>query len=86
MSEVIICPYCNEEQEYQGGQCHSVVFFSEGNHKLECYQCGNVFRVNTETRYVYGVEGMEERSTKQKRGISGDLKIVEYVEGEELEE
>ena len=26
------------------------------------------------------------RSTKQKRGISGDLKIVEYVEGEELEE
>ena len=60
MKEEIICPYCNEEQEYQGGRCHSKVFFSEGYHKLECYQCGEVFQVNTETRYVYEVEELEE--------------------------
>ena len=50
----------NEEQEYQGGRHHSEVFFSEGDHKLECYQCGEVFRVNTETRYVYEIEELEE--------------------------
>ena len=55
MNEDIVCPYCNEEQEYQGGGNHSEVFFSEGNHKLECYQCGEIFRVNTETRYVYEI-------------------------------
>lgn len=60
MSEDIVCPYCNEEQEYQGGGNHSEVFFSEGNHKLECYQCGEIFRVNTETRYVYEIEELEE--------------------------
>lgn len=60
MKENIVCPYCNEEQEYQGGRHHLEVFFSEGYHKLECYQCGSVFRVNTETRYVYVVEGLEE--------------------------
>lgn len=60
MKEEIVCPYCNEEQEYQGGRHHSEVFFSEGNHKLECYQCGNVFQVNTEIRYVYGVEQVNE--------------------------
>lgn len=60
MNEDIVCPYCNEEQEYQGGGNHSEVFFSEGNHKLECYQCGEVFRVNTETRYVYEIEELEE--------------------------
>ena len=61
MSNEIICPYCDEEQEYQDGRYHSEVFFSEGNHKLECYQCGEVFRVNAETRYVYEVEELEER-------------------------
>ena len=60
MNEEIICPYCNEEQEYQGGRCHSEVFFSEGCHKLECYHCGVVFQVSTETRYVYEVEELEE--------------------------
>ena len=68
MKEEIVCPYCNEEQQYQGslyrgercGSTHSKVFFSEGNHKLECYGCGNVFLVNTEIRYVYGVEQITE--------------------------
>lgn len=60
MSEEIICPHCNEEQEYQGGRHHTEVFFSEGNHNLECYQCGEVFSVNTETIYVYEVEEMED--------------------------
>ena len=57
MEKEIICPYCDEEQEFYGPDLD--VFFSEGNHKLECYQCGEVFRVNTETRYVYEVEEME---------------------------
>lgn len=60
MNEEIICPYCNEEQEYQGGRCHSEVFFSEGCHKLECYHCGVVFQVSTEIRYVYEIEELEE--------------------------
>lgn len=60
MSEEIVCPYCNEEQEYQGGRHHSEVFFSEGYHNLECYLCGEVFQVNTETRYVYEVKELEE--------------------------
>lgn len=60
IKEEIVCPYCNEEQQYQGGRTHSKVFFSDGNHKLECYHCGNIFRVNTEKRYVYGVEQIGE--------------------------
>lgn len=58
MREEIICPYCDEEQLFYGPD--SDVFFSEGNHKLECYLCNEVFRVNTEARYVYEVEELEE--------------------------
>ena len=48
-----------------------------------------VSRGGSSTSYTLRVfKTIEEakRSTKQKRGISGDLKIVEYVEGKELEE
>ena len=58
MREEIICPYCDEEHIFDGAD--SDVFFSEGNHKFECYLCNEVFRVNTETRYVYEVEELEE--------------------------
>lgn len=59
MSEVIVCPCCKEEQEYQGGWKHNKVFFSEGKRSLECYHCGEVFSVTTETIYVYEVEAMD---------------------------
>ena len=52
----IVCPYCGEEQQYQGGCKQAKVFFTEGDHEMECWPCGEVFRINTEMVYVYEVE------------------------------
>ena len=52
----IVCPYCEEEQQYQGGCKQTKVFFTEGDHEMECWLCGEVFKINTEMVYVYEVE------------------------------
>lgn len=49
----IVCPYCEEEQQYQGGCKQAKVFFAEGNHKMGCWLCKEVFYINTEMVYVY---------------------------------
>lgn len=51
----IVCPYCGEEQQYQGCK-QAKVFFTEGSHEMECWLCGEVFKINTEMVYVYEVE------------------------------
>ena len=58
--KMLFAPIAMKSKSIKVGGSHSEVFFSEGNHKLECYQCGEVFRVNTETRYVYEIEELEE--------------------------
>lgn len=31
----IVCPYCEEEQQYQGGYKQAKVFFTEDNHEIK---------------------------------------------------
>ena len=59
MNEEITCPYCIEDQEFDGANAD--VFFSEGNgHILECEECSRLFKVTTEVRYIYETERYEE--------------------------
>ena len=54
----IICPYCGCKHEDNIEEAD--IFYAEGNHKYECYDCEKAFRVNTEVEYVYESEELEE--------------------------
>lgn len=54
----IVCPYCGDEKEDEYD--HPEMYFEEGSHDAYCGVCDKEYVVNTEVKYSYETEKIEE--------------------------
>lgn len=58
-SDYAICPYCGNPVE-QLSYDETPEMYDEGDHEVECYQCGRHFRLTTSVSYSWETEKIKE--------------------------
>ncbi|MCM1167094.1 MAG: hypothetical protein NC401_13900 [Ruminococcus sp.] len=54
--DYIICPYCGAALETDVGYADFPEIYEEGDHELECEECGKTFVLNTIVSYSWETE------------------------------
>ncbi len=54
--DYVICPYCGAAMETNVGYPDFPEIYEEGNHELECDECGKPFILNTRVSYSWETE------------------------------
>lgn len=59
-SDYIICPYCGDARDTDYGAEDFPELYEEGDHEIECYNCGRTFVLNSSCYWYYETRKKED--------------------------
>ena len=67
--DYVICPYCGEALETDAGYPDFLEIYEDGDHELECPECGETFILNTMVSYSWETKKRRRRLCVVRRWV-----------------